>query len=54
VSFMVVRPARLGALLQSIKDTPGTWQDRVPRGRAMNETGLTGSDASGGPWVNPN
>jgi hypothetical protein len=29
---MVVRPARLGALLQSVKDTPGTWQDRVPVG----------------------
>jgi hypothetical protein len=38
---MVVRPARLGALLQSIKDTPGTWQDRVPPHLAMNETGLT-------------
>jgi hypothetical protein len=37
VSFMVVRPARLGALLQSIKDTPGTWQDRVPPGWAMGE-----------------
>ncbi|MFL9862687.1 hypothetical protein PQR67_00715 [Paraburkholderia fungorum] len=34
---MVVRPARLGALLQSIKDTPGTWQDRVPPGWAMSE-----------------
>jgi hypothetical protein len=34
----VVRPARLGALLQSVKDTPRTWQDRVPSGLLTGQT----------------
>jgi hypothetical protein len=32
---MVVRPEKLGALLQSVKDTPRSWQDRVPAHEAV-------------------
>ncbi|MFL9983023.1 hypothetical protein PQR46_13400 [Paraburkholderia sediminicola] len=51
---MVVRPARLGALLQSIKDTPGTWQDRVLPGWAMSEAVMQPLGRVRWAWVNPN